>query len=83
MFKRVLVASTLIVGGLAAAAPQADAGVFLGPVAPVRRVFYPPYPMARRVVAGPVYRPVVYGEPMFYGPGAMIYGSGVSVVVGY
>jgi hypothetical protein len=59
-------------------APQhADAGIVVRRVAPVRRVVLPPYPVARRVVAGPVYRP--YYRP-YYGP--RFYGPGVSVGVG-
>ena len=72
-------------------ASSADAGIFFRPVAPVRRVVartvLPPYPVARRVVAGPiypVYGPVigpVYGGPIYGAP--YVYGGGVSVVVGY
>jgi hypothetical protein len=90
MFKRILIVAVLAVGGSLALAPQADAGVFVRRIAPVRRVaaraVLPPYPIARRAVVGPVigpvyrpyvsplYRPVVVGAPMVYGP---------SIVVGY
>jgi hypothetical protein len=52
------------------------------------RTVLPPYPIARRAVVGPVYgpvyrpyaypvyRPVIYGAPMIYGPG-------VAVSIGY
>lgn len=84
MLKRILVVVAVAVGGLFVAAPEADAAVVVRRVAPVRRVAYraalPPYPVARRVVAGPVYRPVVYpayrpvivAPPVVYGPGVYI-----------
>ena len=90
MIKRLLLVAAVAVSGLMVSAPKADAGIFIGPVAPVRRVAYraalPPYPVARRVVAGPIYRPyvypayrpVMYGAPVMYGT-PMIYGPSVSV----
>jgi hypothetical protein len=90
MIKRMLfagLAGLVVVGGSLAVAPTADAGIYVGRIAPVRRVAYraalPPYPVARRAVLGPVYRPYVapvygprYVRPAFYGPG-------VSVRVGF
>ena len=74
-------------------AQQADAGIYYRRVAPVRRVaaraVLPPYPVARRAVVGPVYRPVVgrpvVGRPVvapYYAP-RPIYSPGVSVYVGF
>jgi hypothetical protein len=90
MFKRMVfagLAGLVVVGGSLAVAPSADAGIYFGRIAPVRRVAYraalPPYPVARRAVVGPVYRPFVrpvYG-PRLYGPG--FYGPGVAVRVGF
>lgn len=73
----------LLLGSFAAVAPQqADAGIFFRRVAPVRRAVLPPYPVARRVVAGPVYRRPYY-RPYGYGWGGPgFYGPGVSVGVG-
>jgi hypothetical protein len=88
-FKRVLIMVAVLGGFAVAAAPSADAAVYYRRIAPVRRVAaraaLPPYPIARRAVVGPVYRPVVrpYGgfyRPGFYGPG--FYGPGVSVGIG-
>jgi hypothetical protein len=92
MLKRMLIAATVAASGLATTAPSADAGIIVGRVAPVRRMaartVLPPYPVARRAVVGPVYgpvyrpyaypvyRPVIYGAPMIYGPG-------VAVSIGY
>lgn len=68
MFKKLLIMSALIIGVSATTATDANAWV-VRRVAPVRRVLLPPYPVARRVVAGPVYRrPVVYRAPVVYGP---------------
>jgi hypothetical protein len=80
MLKRILLVVAVVAGTTLAVAPQADAGVFVRRVAPVRRVVYPPYPVARRAVVGPVvrpvvypaYRPVIYGGPGFYGPGISV-----------
>ena len=92
MLKRILLIVAVVAGTTLAAAPQADAGVFVRRVAPVRRVVYPPYPVAR-AVATPVYRPygvyrpVVYGGPGFYGGGyyggGFYGGRGVSVGIGF
>ena len=89
MLKRILLAVAVVAGTTLAVAPQADAGVFVRRVAPVRRVVYPPYPVARRAAIGPVYRPmvypayrpVIYGGPGMYGPG-FYGGPGISVGVG-
>jgi hypothetical protein len=88
MMKRLLIAGLFVIGGSLAMAPQAEAGIYYRRVAPVRRVAYraalPPYPVARRAVVGPVYRPFVrpvYGPRVWSGPG--FYGPGVSVRVGY
>lgn len=67
-----------------ATAQDANAWVVVRRVAPVRRAVartvLPPYRVARRVVAGPVYpRPVIYG-PSIYGPS--IY-AGPGVYVGF
>jgi hypothetical protein len=88
-FKRVLIIVAVLGGFAVAAAPSADAAVYFRRVAPVRRVaaraVLPPYPVARRAVVAPVYRPIVrpvggfYG-PGFYGPG--FYRPGVSVGIG-
>jgi hypothetical protein len=82
---RILLLVTLLAGFAVASAPQADAGVFVRRVAPVRRIaaraVLPPYPVARRVAYGPVYRPYVrpygYGywaRPVVYGPGVVVVG---------
>jgi hypothetical protein len=95
MVKRILTIAVLGLAGTFSAASSADAGIFFRPVAPVRRVVartvLPPYPVARRVIPGPVYpvygpyvgpaygygyAPAIYGSPY-------VYGGGVSVVVGY
>lgn len=89
MLKRILLVVAVVAGTMLAVAPQADAGVFARRVAPVRRVMYPPYPVARRAVVAPVYRPmvypayrpVIYGGPGFYGPG--YYSPGISVGIGF
>lgn len=80
MLKRILLVVAVAVGSTLAIAPQADAGVFVRRVAPVRRIVYPPYPVARRAVVAPVvrpvvypaYRPVIYGGPGFYSPGISV-----------
>ncbi len=89
MFKRILLVAVVALGGLAVAAPEADAGIVFGRVAPVRRVaartVLPPYPVARRVAVGPVvpaYRPYVYPayRPVIYStPAPVIYAPGVTV----
>lgn len=94
MFKRILLVAALAMTGLCMGTEKADAGIYFRPVAPVRRVaartVLPPYPVARRVVPGPmlyqpyvtpIYGPVLYGSPAPYGYG---YGyGGLSVRVGY
>ena len=76
MLKRILILSALVVGFTLSAAPDANAWV-VRRVAPVRRtvarVALPPYPVARRVVARPIYRPYVYRAPVVYGPGVGVY----------
>ena len=85
MFKRILLVAVVVAGGLGFAAPQADAGIIIGRVAPVRRVaartVLPPYPVARRAVVGPVYRPYAYPvyRPVIYQPAPVIYGPGITV----
>ncbi len=70
MLKRTLILLALVSCFSLVAASDANAWI-VRRVAPVRRVaaraVFPPYPVARRVVPGPVYRrPVVYGRPMVY-----------------
>ena len=70
MLKRTLIMATLVGGFSFAGAQDADAWV-VRRVAPVRRLaaraVLPPYPVARRVVAGPVYRrPFLYRRPVIY-----------------
>jgi hypothetical protein len=89
MFKRILLVAVVAVGGLAVAAPEADAQVVVRRIAPVRRVaaraVLPPYPVARRVAVGPVvpyYQPYVYPtyRPVIYtSPAPVIYAPGVTV----
>jgi hypothetical protein len=88
MLKPIVLTVAMVAGFLAVAAPQAEAGIVIGRVAPVRRVaarvVYPPYPVARRAAVGPVYRPYVYPayRPVIYGGGyggAAVYAPGVSV----
>ena len=85
MIKRILVASALAVSGLMVSSPKADAAIVYRPIAPVRRVaaraVLPPYPVARRAVYGPVFRPYAYPAygPVIYGGG--FYGPGVGVTV--
>jgi hypothetical protein len=87
--KRMLVIVAVLGGFAVAGTPSADAAIYYRRIAPVRRVaaraVLPPYPVARRAVVGPVYRPYVrpYGgvyRPGFYGPG--FYGPGISVGIG-
>jgi hypothetical protein len=89
MLKRILLVAVVAVGGLAVAAPEADAQVVVRRVAPVRRIaartVLPPYPVARRVAVAPVvpiYRPYVYPtyRPVIYtSPAPVIYAPGVTV----
>lgn len=83
LVKRTFLVAAMLGGMAMATCPQVNAGIFYRRVAPVRhvaaRVALPPYPVARRTVVGPVYRPYrPYGG--FYGPG--FYGPGVSIGVG-
>jgi|GEM_PF-1213393 len=88
MLKRMMIMG-LIVGGFSlVSAAEANAWV-VRRVAPVRRLaaraVLPPYPVARRVVAGPVVRrPVVYAtaRPVVYAPAPVVYGPRVHVGVG-
>ena len=79
MGRKLLILAALGVGFVVAGASSADAGIYYRRVAPVRhvaaRAVLPPYPIARRAVVGPVYRP--YYTPYYYG------GPGVSVRVGW
>ncbi len=79
MFKKLMLLLAVVASLAVVDTPAANAWGYYRPVAPVRRVLGPPYPVARRVMAGPVYRrPVVYG----YG-GPVVYGPGVYVGVGF
>jgi hypothetical protein len=73
--KRTLLGLAVLGGSFATLAPQADAGIVFRR-APVRRVaaraVLPPYPVARRAVVGPVYRPIRPWGPGFYGPGISV-----------
>ena len=78
MLKRTLVILALFGGFSVMSAAEANAWV-VRRVAPVRRVaaraVLPPYPVARRVVAGPVYRrPLVYAAPRVYAGPVFYYG---------
>jgi hypothetical protein len=88
MFKRTLLMMALV--GTFSFAVAADANAWIVRRGrPVRRVVahtvLPPYPVARRVVAGPVYRyPVVYGSayygtPSIYATPSVYVGPGVYV----
>jgi hypothetical protein len=83
MFKRIAMFAVLgvvCVAGSLTAAKSSEAGVFFRPIAPVRRaarVALPPYPVARRVVAAPLYRPVY--RPVV----APVYGVGYAPAYGY
>ncbi|MDC0935278.1 hypothetical protein OAS39_03250 [Pirellulales bacterium] len=69
MLKRLLILGVVGVGA-SLTATDADAYIFRR-VAPVRRVaaraVLPPYPVARRVTYGPVYRRAYYA-PAYYAP---------------
>jgi hypothetical protein len=82
---RILLLTAIVGDFTLATAPQADAGVFVRRIAPVRRVaaraVLPPYPVARRVAYGPVYRP--YVRPYGYWARPVVYGPGVVVGVGF
>lgn len=82
MIKKICVLAVVAVGLTAVSASTADAYI-VRRFAPVRRAVLPPYPVARRVVAGPVVRPVyrpVIGRPYYATP---YWGGGVSVNVGW
>ncbi len=87
MLKRIMVVALLVAGFTAMSAAEANAWV-VRRVAPVRRVaaraVLPPYPVARRVVAGPIVRrPVIYRRPVVYAaPAPVVYGPTVSVGIG-
>ena len=74
MFKRFLILTVLVGGFSFVQASEANAWV-VRRVAPVRRVAarvaLPPYPLARRVVARPIYRPLVH-RPVVYGPAVSV-----------
>lgn len=79
MFKKSLLALAVVGMFTVASAQDADAWV-IRRRAPVRRAVartvLPPYPVARRVVAGPIYRaPVVYAAPapVYYGAGVYVW----------
>lgn len=76
MLKKALLVLAVVGAFSFGTATDANAWVVVRRVAPVRRVVartvLPPYPVARRVIAGPVYPgPVVYG-PAYYGPGVYV-----------
>jgi hypothetical protein len=82
VFKRVLLIAAMVGGFGIAAGSQAEAGIIFrgGPVRRVAaRAVLPPYPVARRAVVGPVYRPYYYRP--YYRP-VYGYGPGISVGVG-
>lgn len=86
MLKRIMIVALLVTGFTAVSAAEANAWI-VRRVAPVRRaarVALPPYPVARRVVAGPVIRRrPVYARPVVYAaPAPVVYGPSVSVGVG-
>jgi hypothetical protein len=70
MFKKALLMLALVSTFSFTAAADANAWHRIRPVRRVvARTVLPPYPMARRVVAGPVYRrPVVYGASYYAVP---------------
>jgi len=82
MFKKSMLMLALV--GMFAFSAAADANAWIvrhrRPVRrAVARTVFPPYPLARRVVAGPVYRrPVVYG-PSYYAAPSVYVGPGVYV----
>ena len=68
--KRVVLAATVL-AGFAAMAPQADAGVFVAPLDPVRRV-------AARRCCRPIRSPAAWRTDRFIGPiAAPYYGYGL------
>ncbi len=84
MFKRALIMIALVGGFAAVDAADANAWVVRRRIAPVRRIaaraVLPSYPVARRVVVGPVYRPVIRRAPVYYGPSVYV---GPSVYYAY
>jgi hypothetical protein len=74
MFKKALLMLALV-GTFSFGSTQDANAWIVRRVAPVRRVVartvLPPYPIARRAIVGPVYRPVFYG-PAFYGPSVYV-----------
>jgi len=79
MFKKAMLMVALV-GAFSFTTDVADANAWVRVrrFAPVRRVVartvLPPYPIARRVIVGPVYRaPVVYGPSIYVGPGVVVY----------
>ena len=77
MFKKTLLLLALVGMFSFTAAQDANAWVVVRRVAPVRRAVartvLPPYPVARRVIAGPVYpAPVIYGPSIYAGPGVYV-----------
>jgi len=82
MLKRTLILLVLVGGFSVAGASDANAWI-VRRIAPVRRIaaraVLPPYPVARRVVAGPIYRrPVVYGRPVIYAAPRVYVSPGVN-----
>lgn len=77
MLKHILI-MTVLVGGFSFVGTQNAEAWVVRRVAPVRRaarVALPPYPVARRVVAGPIYRrPFAYGVPVIYARPIVHYG---------
>lgn len=88
MLKRILIVALLFAGFTAVSAAEANAWI-IRRVAPVRRVaaraVLPPYPVARRVVAGPVVRrrPVVVARPVVYAAPAVSVGVGFGGYYGW
>lgn len=76
MFKKALLMIALVGTFSIGTAADANAWVVVRRVAPVRRAVartvLPPYPVARRVIARPVYRPVVYGPTIYASPGVYV-----------
>ncbi|MEM8943746.1 MAG: hypothetical protein AAGD11_01075 [Planctomycetota bacterium] len=84
MLKRFMIVALLVGGFTAVSAAEANAWI-VRRVAPVRRIaaraVLPPYPVARRVVAGPIIRrrPVVVARPVVYAAPAPVVSVGVGV----
>jgi hypothetical protein len=78
LVKRIALIAAMTAGLYGASAADADAAVYVRRFAPVRhvaaRAVLPPYPVARRAVVGPVYRPYYYRPaPIVYGPGVAVW----------